>query len=552
MNKVMTEAEDPPEVIVKYDAIGRKIRLKCEGPYSILVTEGLGKILGLQPHGKDNEIITTTYEQPHYVTVNKHYIDTITVEIKTDQNENIAFNHEECVKLELDLFQLAPTQTSIENCTYIEIPPLSALTPNAPLEFFITGHGDHYTDLNNTLLYVSCKVVKADGTDIDDRARVSLVNYPIASLFNQVDVTLGDHVIKQSHHCYAYRALIELILNYSGDALGTQFSAGGFYKDDATLMENTLLTAAGNSGFRARARHTAGSRKWDLLGPLHSDLFFQDKLLINGVDVNIKLSRSKNEFCLMRDGNENYKVQILAASLFVKRVKVSPGVQLGHAEALLNSNAKYPIDRVGMKVYSIPAGSLVCNQENLFLGQLPKQLVIGFVDNAAFSGDYERNPFNFQHYNVNFCALYCDGEQIPAKPLQPDYEHNLFVREYMQFLQTSGKAMKDRSVLINREEFNNGYTLYCFDLSPDQGCSEHYSLIKNGNLRAEIRFAVPLPNTVNMILYAIFENLIEISHTRNVLKYENNAKVFVMNILCKSFLYLFAVTSGCHEIVYNR
>lgn len=138
MNKIMTEDKDPPEVTVKYDAIGRKIRLKCEGPYSILVTEGLGKILGLQPHvrtkksnfvtditggfntlyiytdivspqivgdfyvpllrclpvqGKDNEIITTTYDQPHYVTVNKHYIDTITVEIKTDQNENIAFNH---------------------------------------------------------------------------------------------------------------------------------------------------------------------------------------------------------------------------------------------------------------------------------------------------------------------------------------------------------------------------------------------------------------------------------------------------------------------------
>ncbi|XP_013928795.1 PREDICTED: uncharacterized protein F54H12.2-like [Thamnophis sirtalis] len=342
----------------------------------------------------------------------------------------MAFIHEaseECVKSELDLFQLAPTQTSIENCTYIKIPPLSALTPNAPLEFFITGHGEHYRDLNNTLLYVSCKIVKADGTDINDGARVSLVNYPITLLFNQVHVTLGDRVITQSHHCYAYRALIELILNYGGDALGTQFSAGGFYKDDATLMENALLTAA-------------------------------DKLLINGVDVSIKLSRSKNEFCLMRDGNENYNVQILGASLFVKHVKVSPGVRLGHAEALLTSNAKYHIDRVGMKVYSIPAGSLVCNQENLFLGQLPKQLVIGFMDNAAFSSNYERNPFNFQQYNVIFCALYCDGEQIPAEPLQPDYEHNLFVREYMQLLQTSCKSMKDRSVLINREEFNNGYT----------------------------------------------------------------------------------------------
>ncbi|XP_013917443.1 PREDICTED: uncharacterized protein LOC106545416 [Thamnophis sirtalis] len=119
-------------------------------------------------------------------------------------------------------------------------------------------------------------------------------------------------------------------------------------------------------------------------------------------------------------------LQILAASLFVKHIKVSPGVRLGHAEVLLTSNAKYHINRVGMKVYSIPSGSLVCNQENLFLGQLPKQLVIGFVDNAAFCGNYEINPFNVQHYNVNFCALYCDSEQIPAKPLQPDYEHNLF------------------------------------------------------------------------------------------------------------------------------
>ncbi|XP_060542431.1 uncharacterized protein F54H12.2-like [Pantherophis guttatus] len=319
---------------------------------------------------------------------------------------------EECVKSELDLFQLAPTQISIENSTYVEISPLSALTPNAPLEYFIMGHGEHYTDLNSTLLYVSCKIVKADGTHIDDGSRVALTNYPIASLFNQLDVTLGDRLITQSHHCYSYWAVIELILNFGGDLLGTQFTAGVFYKDDSDLMEN--------------------------------------RLLINGVDMKVKFTRSRNEFCVMKEGNENYKVQLLSASLFVKCVKVALDVCLGHAEALLTSNAKYPIDRVGMKFYSIPAGSLVCNQENLFLGQLPKQLVIGFVDNASFSGDYERNPFNFQHCNVNFCALHCDGEQISAKPLQPDYEQGLFVREYMQMVQATGKGMKDRPLLINR------------------------------------------------------------------------------------------------------
>ena len=70
----------------------------------------------------------------------------------------MAFIHggsEECTKSELDLFQIAPTQTSIERCLYIEVPPLAALSETAPLEFFIAGNGEDYMDLNNTLLYLS-------------------------------------------------------------------------------------------------------------------------------------------------------------------------------------------------------------------------------------------------------------------------------------------------------------------------------------------------------------------------------------------------------------
>lgn len=52
-----------------------------------------------------------------------------------------------------------------------------------------------------------------------------------------------------------------------------------------------------------------------------------------------------------------------------------------------------------MKVFSIVAGSLVSNQENLFLRQLSKLLVIGFEDNDSF----------------NFVAWYLNGEQVPAK-----------------------------------------------------------------------------------------------------------------------------------------
>lgn len=62
------------------------------------------------------------------------------------------------------------------------------------------------------------------------------------------------------------------------------------------------------------------------------------------------------------------KLQVVSASLFVKKVKVSLGVQLGHIEALLMANTEYHIDHVGMKVFSILAGSCITNQEKFIHG----------------------------------------------------------------------------------------------------------------------------------------------------------------------------------------
>ncbi|XP_060092552.1 uncharacterized protein F54H12.2-like [Heteronotia binoei] len=429
----------------------------------------------------------------------------------------MAFIHcgsEECVKSELDLFQIALTQTCIEKSLYIKVPPLSALTGSAHLEFYIAGNGEDYIDLNNTLLYVICKSTREDGTDLPADARVALVNYPIASIFSQLDVTVEDRLISQSNDCYPYRAMIETLLNYSGETLATQFSAGGFYKDTAGQHESTILINPINKGFAKRAELTAESRMIDLLEHLHVDLFFQEKLLLNGVDVEIKLTHSRDTFCLMSGAGDEtrFKLQMDSASLFVKKVRVSPGVRLAHAEALMTSTAKYPVDRVSMKVFSISAGAHVSNQDNLFLGQLPKMVAMALVDNDAFSSGFTKNPFHFKDYNINFAVLYVDGEQIPPKPFQPDFAAGNNVREYMSLVQTAGKHLQDRPLLIDHDEYHNGYTLFAFDLSPDQECADHYSLIKTGNLRAEIHFADALPQTVNLIVY----NIIEINQNCNL------------------------------------
>ena len=45
----------------------------------------------------------------------------------------------------------------------------------------------------------------------------------------------------------------------------------------------------------------------------------------------------------------------------------------------------------------------------------------------------------------------------------------------------------------------------------------HFNLAKDGGVRVDMKFANALPNTINVIAYAEFENIIEIDRNRNVL-----------------------------------
>ena len=223
---------------------------------------------------------------------------------------------EECSKTELDLFTCPMTQTSIEKSSYQEIPPVSAISDTAPIEFYITGSSEDYVDLNNTYLFMRVKITKGDGTNIAGDEKCGFVNYPGASLFSQVDVMLGDTLISHSSSTYPYRAMIECLLNYGTDVLHTQFGSGLFLKDSQGAMDETD-PGGENNGLQRRSAQTAGSRVVELIAPVHSDMFFQEKLLINGLDIKIKFIRAKDEFCLMADdAGVRYKVHILSASLY--------------------------------------------------------------------------------------------------------------------------------------------------------------------------------------------------------------------------------------------
>jgi len=422
----------------------------------------------------------------------------------------------ECVTSSLDLFSVPPTQTAVEVGNYVDYHPITNVTDGSPIEFDIPASGTDYIDLSKSMLYVKAKVVQQNGHNLPPNTPVAPVNLWLHSLFNQVDISLNGTTVTTANDTYAYRAYLETLLSYGDDAKHSQLTAALYCKDTAGKFESLELDGDdANDGFIWRNDYVKQSRSVDMMGRIHADLFFQNRYILNKVNIKIKLVRSRDQFCLM--GDRQYKVLIERAVLYVRKVKLSSSVFLAHAKALEQGSAKYPVRRITCKTITIPAGYYDISHKKLFTGQLPNRIVIGMVRNDAFTGSRAHNPFNFQNFGLQELAVYTDGQVGQnIKPLKVDYRNHLYVRAFNTLFSGTGKLYNDEGLSLDRYEYSHGNTLYAFDLSPDLTDDDHFDLIKTGSVRIQAKFSEALAEPVTLIVYAEHQNLLEIDRNRNV------------------------------------
>ena len=416
-----------------------------------------------------------------------------------------------CVGSQLDLFSVPGTQTSQEKNTYVPHYPISSLNGDGPIEFDIKP-SSMYTDLGDTRLYLRCRIVKSDGTAIPTNKPVAAVNMLFHALIQRLDVHVGNTLITQSGGFYCFKAAIETLLNFGTDAKTSQLGNIMYVKDD--------YNADTNPAALARQKIGDGSKSFQLYGPLHVDLFFQDKYLISNVPMRVKITRSSANFYLLSTVNYACKLEISEAVLWVRRVQIAPSIELAHARAMLaGKNALYPLRRGEIEVMSVPAFQQTVSRDNLFMSKLPKKLIIGLMNNSNFSGALNQHPFEFDHFHANNIEVSIDGENVCGTPMQLDYTDQKYMRAYDGLFHALNKSYNDVGLDITYNDFPNGYCLYCFDLTAD-GCgntSSHLELSRQGNLRFKMTLARPLASTINVIIYGEFESMLEITNSREVL-----------------------------------
>ena len=402
---------------------------------------------------------------------------------------------------QLDLFSVPPSQTSLEEGSFTEYHPISVLTSTGPIEFTISAENSNYIDLANSFLYVRASVTTAAGADLEKNAEIAPECNFLHTLWTQVDVYLNGSLVTQSNNNYPYRAYIENLLSFGQEAKKSQLSALLWHRNTSEHFDTRGAT---NLGYTKRKALAEESKEMDMMGKLHLDLFFQNRYLLNGVEVRLRLIRSNDLFCLHGNANQaDNKVSLKEVTLFVRKVKPNPAVQLAHVKALQHGTAKYPLRRLEVKSFTVPTGNRSITKENLFLGQLPTRMVVGVVDNDAYNGVITKSPFNFKHNSINFMMIYRDGVQIPSKPLQPDFTNDRFIRSYVRLFTQTGQYYRDTGNAISREQYKDGCALFVFDLTPQINSSEvGFELIKHGNIRIEIHFATATARTLTVIVFA--------------------------------------------------
>ncbi|XP_015784690.1 uncharacterized protein F54H12.2-like [Tetranychus urticae] len=391
---------------------------------------------------------------------------------------------------ELDLFKIPPTQTVIESMYDVEYRPVGSLSKSTVFEFVVPG-SEHYTDLAASYLYVQLKI------DTDSTEKIIPTNNYAASIFEQLDVYLGNVNITPGNSLYHYQTFIDDV----------------FFKHKSAIDACQIINAEDK-------RVEQVKKTFDFVLPIHAPMFQQEKFLIDNVPISLRLKCAPASFGLTCNKPiTKLLFEFQKISLFIRRVKLYSPVQMSITKNLEKTPVKYYFQRNEVKSFHLPTGFAANSVDNVYNGQLPRKIIIGFVTDKSFNADLASDAFTFSHKKLQSAAVVVNGIKIPSSPYKPDFAGKLFMREYYNVFRSMNQDHGLPKIRLDYADYENKYPFLVFDLTDDgtlASDSGTLSLIERGNVRIDIQFSAALDEGMHMILFGIYDSILQIDAARNI------------------------------------
>ena len=440
----------------------------------------------------------------------------------------------ECISEELQCFTLPPTETAyIDTPRYHIEQPVTSISSGGTIDYIIKSPVEDYLDLSNSYIDMTLSINAADGSKIatpDATANPNVKakaccfpeNYLIGSLFKNVEFYINNTLVSNSDNLYPYRAYLEALLNTDNSVKNEALQLSMFFPDSITpefrsgaaLQSSENVT---NDGALKRFTISKHSTKFQLIGKIHCDIFNQTKLIPGKHELKLKFFRSNPDFCIRRvtendEENVTYTINIDSMNLLIRKCEISSYLREAHEKQLVstrNETYKFPYSETRMRQYLFNSSQLMLSEPNLVTGVLPSRLIFGLVEAEALNGSYEKNPFNFDNFNVTSVVLRKNGVAIPHDQLRLDFDSNNYLSGYLSVLQTAGCDLTGNNSLgISPAQYKSGTCLYAFDLTNiKHGC---LPLTDSGKISLDIRLKNSTNKSLALVVYMQFESVLHI------------------------------------------
>jgi len=179
---------------------------------------------------------------------------------------------------------------------------------------------------------------------------------------------------------------------------------------DPTKAEST------NTGFIDRWKRQKQSKETEICGRIHSDICNVPKFLLPGINLQIKFTKAKSSFYLMRtaaDSKNTFK--FLDPQLLVRRIKANPKIPITHEALLKTELVLYNMTGVEIKTFTFCARPQSLSIDQAVIGRIPKRLLFTMIANTDFLGTINTNPYNFQHFGLRTFVMYVNADRSLAR-----------------------------------------------------------------------------------------------------------------------------------------
>ena len=438
------------------------------------------------------------------------------------------------MKSELDLFLVPPTNRIVEEGGWASVFPTVAVAgKSGPIEFRVIPSEKEYIALNKCEFYMRVSLKKETAgvlATLKATDACAPINNIMHSLFSQVEIAFNNVGFETSNDTYPYKSYIIDLLNSTAGAKNSLLQSQGFYPDAAgqfdslklpteTIDDNKRVILDGtNSGFLARRDlFINDDGVAEFIGNLNLDIFKTNRYLLNNVEMRVKLTRSSNDFALLHAKTEKYVINIDHIEMRVRKCRIDNEIINAHNLVLEGANAKYPIRRTVVKPFTIAPGLPSIVIDNINQGVLPIRVVLGFVESESYNGLAEKNPFDFQHFNIKKLVLKISGQEVVYyNSLHLDFAKGQYLNAYNTLFQNIDGPTASLGNQISRKDYPKGNALFAFDLTADLDSSDTFHMLKSGNLQIQIEWAKTTEKAITLLVFMEYDNLVEITKNRSV------------------------------------